>query len=175
MARSLAPCRIAQERRLRCRRWTPRSGSRRLPGGAEGIRTSDLRGATCASPPAAGSCSAASSTPFPRGSLAGGCGSASTRIGSSLSSPQNHLLTPLRRRPEPGRGGRSRQAVDYRHARRADRTRLSRRGHPAVVMAHEFAGFKGGGRSRSASGAKGSPPLLSTTAIGAARVASLAK
>ena len=59
-------------------------GSRLLPGGAEGIRTSDLRGAAWASPPAAGSCSAASSTPFPRGSLAGGCGSASTRIGSSL-------------------------------------------------------------------------------------------
>jgi hypothetical protein len=87
---------------------------RGLPGGAQGIRTSDPRGATCASPPAAGSCSAASSTPFPRGSLAGGCGSASTRIGSSLSSPQNHLLIPLRGRPEPGRGGRSRQAVDYR-------------------------------------------------------------
>ena len=47
--------------------------------------------------------------------------------------------------------------------------------HPAVVMAHEFAGVKGGGRSRSASGAKGSLPLLSITAIGAARVASLAK
>ena len=59
-------------------------GLRGLPGGAEGIRTSDLRSAACASPPAAGSCSAASSTPFPRGSLAGGCGSASTRIGSSL-------------------------------------------------------------------------------------------
>jgi len=96
---------------------------------AEGIRTSDRRGAACASSPAAGSCSAASSTPFPRGSLAGGCGSASTRIGSSLSSPQTHLLTPLRGRPEPGRGGRSRQAVDCRHARRADPTRLTRRGH----------------------------------------------
>jgi fermentation-respiration switch protein FrsA (DUF1100 family) len=47
--------------------------------------------------------------------------------------------------------------------------------HTAVVMAHEFAGVKEGSRSRSASGAKGSRPLLSTTAIGAARVASLAK
>jgi hypothetical protein len=41
-------------------------------------------------------------TPFPRGSLAGGCGSASTRIGSSPSSPQTYLLIPLCGRPEPG-------------------------------------------------------------------------
>ena len=47
--------------------------------------------------------------------------------------------------------------------------------HPAVVMAHGFAGVKAGGLEPFASVAKGSLLLLSTTAIGAARVASRAK
>ena len=49
--------------------------------------------------------------------------------------------------------------------------------HPAVVMAHGFAGVKAGGLEPFAErfAAKASLPLLSTTAIGAARVASLAK
>ena len=49
--------------------------------------------------------------------------------------------------------------------------------HPAVVMAHGFAGVKAGGLEPFAGPLrrKGSLPLLSTTAIGAARVASLAK
>jgi hypothetical protein len=48
---------------------------------------------------------------------------------------------------------------------------------PAVIMAHGFASVKAGGLEPFAErfAATGSPPLISTTATGAARVASLPK
>jgi hypothetical protein len=115
-------------------------------------RTSDLRSAACASPSAAGSCSAASSTPFPRDSLAGGCGFASTRIGSSLPrrNPSPHPAARATRtgprRPQPSRRRLPPccHAIHSpaRQARRADRTHLSRRAlatphlRPSLGRAH---------------------------------------